>query len=411
MTEPTASASVNREGKRWLSLTIVAILGSMFILSGIYFWPSGNSAAVYAEARRALEDGEMEVVIHNLKILRDDVNYVRHCNLLEGGLLVKSGRFADSLYPLQQAAHEPTLELDACIFAGQAQYQLRRVGEARLLWTRALQLNPASPEVHRWLGVMHYDLGAMDHAIEHLERLSSLSPQDPRPHRLLGSIYLDFEKYTQAVEHYQISLRRDPEQRDRDQVLMGLAEAQARSSDHEGALKTLESCPPSVDRLALQAECKLGLGDKRGALDLTEQALTEQPAHMPSAKLRSTILLEEGRAEDAVALLEETIERYPYDHVLPYTLSLAYKRLGDDARAETAMEQSELLKKKWEEFSALNTDAIQQPSNADIRFQLGSLARDLGRADLEMSWYQAALAINPSHDKAAAALAELQRGE
>jgi tetratricopeptide (TPR) repeat protein len=42
--------------------------------------------------------------------------------------------------------------------------------------------------------------------------------------------------------------------------------------------------------------------------------------------------------------------------------------------------------------------------NADLRYQLGLLARQLGREDLAVSWFTAALAIDPTHTDAQSAL-------
>jgi len=60
-------------------------------------------------------------------------------------------------------------------------------------------------------------------------------------------------------------------------------------------------------------------------------------------------------------------------------------------------QQADTLKKLWTEFSELHAQAADQPDNADVRCQLGVLARQLDRPDLARSWFDAALAIQPNH--------------
>jgi tetratricopeptide (TPR) repeat protein len=256
------------------------------------------------------------------------------------------------------------------------------------------------------MGVLYYDLGAMDQALDHLERVSKLAPKDSRPDRLMGSIYTDFEKYQLATKHYQISLQRDPNQNGRAELLLELAESQTNSADFKSARETLALCAESASRDALRAECCYALGDLEQALDLTAQVLEKTPEHLSSALLRAKILLGQDRAPEAAELLRETAELHPKDYLVRYTLSQAYSKIGDETKARQTLADSETLKKVWKEFSRLNTEAINQPRNAEIRYQLGVIAQDLDRADLAESWLRAALALDPGHEQAAAALAK-----
>lgn len=391
---------------------LVAVLACAVIgLVVVRPWRSPSPETTFAKARKALAAGDLDAVAQALRILRDEADYVGHCRLLEGALLLRNGRFAESLYSLREAARQPTLELEALTLAGQAQYHLGRVGEAQQLWSQAIRLNPSAVDAHRWMGVLYYDLGAMDQALEHLEKVSKLAPEDSRPDRLMGSIYQDFERHQLAAKHYQTSLQRDPNQRDRAEVLLELAESQTKSADFKRALATLALCPDSVGRAALRAECYYALGDREQALELTSLVLEKTPEHLPSALLRAKILLGEDRASDAAALLEKTSQFHPKDYLLLYTLSQAYSKIGDETKARETLAESEKLKKVWQEFSRLNTEAIHQPRNAELRYQLGVLAQDLGRADLAESWIRAALALDPGHEKAAEALSKNEKDE
>ncbi len=61
-----------------------------------------------------------------------------------------------------------------------AAYKIGAVGNAKLHWEEALRANPECVAAHRWLGVLYYDLGAMDAAMLHLGSVSRLAPDDYR---------------------------------------------------------------------------------------------------------------------------------------------------------------------------------------------------------------------------------------
>ncbi|MCA9121225.1 MAG: tetratricopeptide repeat protein [Planctomycetaceae bacterium] len=363
----------------------------------------------FSRAQAALANGDVDTAMQALKVLRNERGYVGHCNLLEGAILLRNGDYVQSLYSLRTAAEEPVLEVEALILAGQAQYQLHRAGEAHELWRRALKLNPAAVEAHRWMGVLYYDLGAMDQAMEHLERVSKLAPQDYRPDRLMGLICKDYEKYQTAIDHYQESLNRNPNQPNRNVVLMELAESQVNATDFQGALTTLKSCQDSIERATLEAECLFATGDTEQASELTTQVLDKEPEHLSAVRLRARILLAGGKFNEAIELLRSAADSHPKDHQLWYLLSQACSKAGDETNAAKALQESETLKNAWLEFSRLNTEAIYQPLNSDLRYQLGVLALELSRPDLAEGWFRATLALAPDHEQAAKALRKIDK--
>ena len=74
-------------------------------------------------------------------------------------------------------------------------------------------------------------------------------------------------------------LKRDPNQADKETVLLELAECQVKLQQHQEALQTLRTCPSSAQSLWLQAECQRGLGDKAAAERLADQAIGRDPDH------------------------------------------------------------------------------------------------------------------------------------
>jgi tetratricopeptide (TPR) repeat protein len=409
MNNSDAAGTTPPRRKKWrvvglLLAVVFAVAGALLVWS----WRSHDPGRTFQQARADLRDGNLDRLPPAIASLEQFPSYRPHAHYLRGMLLLRQGRLIESLNEFSYSADHPELEADTLVSAGQALYQAGRIGEAHRFWTKALQSNPGSVNAHRWLGVLYYDLGAMDQAIVHLKEASHLAPDDPRPDRLLGLIYKDYERYSEAVPHYQESLRRSANQADQEQIRLELAESQVKLSAYQDALKSLEACPDSPRKLALEAECYFGLGDLERASQLTQSALEKSPILAEALLLQGRIHLAQGDAPAAIEVLSQGARMHPHDYAIHYNLSQAYSRAGDQANAATYAARAEALKKLWEEFADLHLQAISRPSDIDVRFRLGETASQLGRKDLAVNWYRAVLGLDPNHEAAAKALAQLQ---
>lgn len=382
-----------------LVIAIALLAGSM-----TDWWRPRTPSQIFRDARMALRDGDTEKVQLAIEQIDGVPEYAPHCHFLQACLLMRKGKLEEALDEFRYTSTHPELEVDTLVLGGEAMYKMGLAAEARQAWQRALALNPAKVDAHRWLGALYYDLGAMENALTHLKTASKLAPDDPRPDRLMGLIYKDYERYKEAVDRYKESLRRESDQPDQQQILLELAEAQVRIGDFADAQKTLARCAESPQAMALEAECFIAAGDKQRAARLVRRALASSPEELALVVVLGRILSESGETDDAITLLSEAAAKHPFDYSLHYNLSQAYSRGGNEEKAREVSAIAEDLKQRWEAFSSLHTQAIEQPFNADIRYELGVMAQQLDRADLAEDWFRAALAINPAHVKAKAAL-------
>ena len=65
------------------------------------------------------------------------------------------------------------------------------------------------------------------------------------------------------------------------------------------------------------------------------------------------------------------------------------------------------LRDQWQQFTQLHQQAIGEPTNAETRFQLGLLARELDKRELAVDWFAAAVGLDPQHAAARQALQEM----
>jgi tetratricopeptide (TPR) repeat protein len=333
-----------------------------------------------------------------------------HGQLLQGMALLLSGQLREAIERFGEAREHPETRIPAYTLSGEVLYKTQQFRDAERILTVALQLAPDSTDVRRWLAAIYHDIGAMDDAIQQLEIVARQDPSDPRPHRLMGLIHKDFEAYAQAADEYRESLRRDPAQPDRAQILLELSETLLKQQKHAEAIQTLGQAPVTAQTLALQAQCLHAQGDPDTARQRILEALERDPDNLDALQLAATLDLAADLPEAAVQRLEHAVQQHPKQWRVRYQLSQAYQRLGREPQAQTQLQAMKDLRKTWERFTELHRRAITEPGDVETRYQLGLIARELDEIDLARTWLTAALGMNPEHAGARKALQALDAG-
>lgn len=383
------------------------VLGAVVVLAacaGAVWWKSTGPEVGYQRGRKALISGDREVVTRESNRLLGLPEYEPQGALLKGLLLARVGKLDEAIPWLGKATEREELAVEASTVAAQCFYMTGRYLEAIDAAHAALEQDATCLDARRWLAAAYYDLGALSHAISELERISAEAPTDARADRLLGLIAKDGEQYLRAIGHYQESLRRDGQQPDRESILLELAESQVKSGKFADALVTLKDCRQSAASLTWEAECRSNLGETAAAHARFDEALELDPAYFPAKLAQGKLLLDSGKTEEAVGVLQAAIELQPQHSQAHFQLSQALRRLGKIDQADTELRRMGEIQAMEREFTDLHEEAAKKPDDADIRFRTGELARQLGKSKLAEVWFRAALAINPHHARARAAL-------
>jgi tetratricopeptide (TPR) repeat protein len=399
-----------RRGYRWLLMPGVVLLAALLGLGSYGYALRTAPRRHFQAALTAFARNDLDRVLTAHEALQGVDGYEPHRRLLAGMILLRSQRLLEAIVEFGFAREHSDTRALAYTLSGEALYKSKQFRDAQRILAAALQWDPQQTDAHRWLAALYYDVGAMNQALSHLAFVAQQAPGDPRPHRLTGLIHKDFEEYTKAINAYRESLKRGPSQPDKEAVLLELAECQSKLQQHKEALETLRTCPSSAQCLWLQAECRRALGDQAVAGRLVDEAIAREPSHLPALQLKGTLDLEAGNAAAAVDVLSKAVKAYPKEWRPRYTLAMAYKRLGDAKQAAEQLKTYEELRALRDRFTKLHTQAIQEPDNAERRYELGVVARQLDKPLLAISWFEAALALQPAHEKARASLQELTRG-
>lgn len=405
----------NWRGANWLTLLVIAGLLAGCQRATDVLSPEEH----FEQALTAIEQKDYSAIEVHLVALQDVPEFESHVHLLAGAL----GSQVGPMNPEQRdrATNELVLALEhddtrvpALVLIGMQRQDVQALEQA-------LKINKNYVPAHQWLSVFYYNRGAMQNAHDHLQRISELDPYDSRPPFLLGMINHDYRRFDLAEKNFEECLRRldvlvkTPNKlhlprMDRQEILVKLAAARIELREHAKAFKALEGALESRVVLCLRATALRALDrvdEARQYLDQGIKQFVDDPGrsieedlvYQEARRLKGTMLIEDKQFGEARAVLEILCKEYPFDAKSLYKLVQAYRGLGLEKEATEALKVYEPLRAKRERFSNLHIEAVSEPDNADTRYELGKLALELGEGKLAIAWFNAALSIDPQHEK------------
>lgn len=385
-------------------MLLVVLVVSMFVQQ------ISNPRYFVERGLAAIKTKDLVQVSRSASELDEHTAYRRHSDYFKAFVAIQNGELDRALRLALQARSHPDIELDASVLAGEAAYKMGATGNAKMLWEEVLLKDPDFVQAHQWLGAMFYDIGSMSDAIFHLQQVSKLVPDDPRPDRLMGLMNRDYERPEIAIPHYKESLRRSPNQSDASQLRLEWAECHIKLREYEPALEVLKDADESAFKDLLTARCWLNLGRLDESRSLAIKMLeTDHPKKTEALQLNAEIALADGDPSKAAEYLRKAAELDPFNHGVRSQLAQVLGRLGDSDGSQEQTKTADELQRKWQKFSDLQLDAINNQIDPTIRYQIGVLAKELGKPELAIVWFKAALAIEPNNRLAANALMETSK--
>jgi tetratricopeptide (TPR) repeat protein len=160
---------------------------------------------------------------------------------------------------------------------------------------RALELNPASPEVHYLAYLLLYATGRLDEAITGIRRALELDPLSPLCNNRLGALYIGTGEYDRAIDRLRFAIELDP------------------------------NYVFAHWHLALTYHYK-GLHDD--AISIVIKAIAKFGLHPYLMMCLCSCYISVGRITEARRILEELIERSRAAHVSPFVIGVIHLTLG-----------------------------------------------------------------------------------
>jgi tetratricopeptide (TPR) repeat protein len=386
-------------------LIVLASVGA----GGVCWWRCRPERHL-GEAERLLADGRSERAAAWLE-LPERVPATRdRARILRARIALAVGRPKEAVEPLQQVDPQGRWASEAAFWKGRTLYAVGNTPLA-IAWLRtALADRPADAETLRWLAAAAYDLGDRRTVLESLKALTGLDPGDARAWRTLALVTREEpdggepELYAARMA-YEKALALD---RDQPKIRVELAEVLLKLAQYEEADRELALCRgrvPESDRAHLLAQSAWARGDRDGCRAMVDAGLAATSGHPGLLAQRALIAQSEGRLAEALGDFDRAVAADPYNSRWLYMRSGALRSLGRRAEADRDGARAAELKGAVISMSSLCDQAADHPLDPAVRIRLGSLCKFLGKFELAVSWYRAALACDPRDPEARAALA------
>ena len=334
-----------------------------------------------------------------------------HTALLLGLRLAADGDFETALRSFKRATDNPETELPALVGAGRTLYVLQRYREAIAVLQKAVLLDTAHDEAHRFLASAYYDIGAMDDAQKVLDAIIRFAPDDFRAYRFQAMILHDFELYDEALIQWNAAIDRatlDPKflaycqlrkgeclirLRRYDEACVTLAEVRLDSTG--SAADGLPAADFAGQVFAARAEACLAIRRFDESSRFAAESLSLSPGNVAATLTAVRLAEEQQRNEEAILLLKTAIERHPREAQLFARMADILASIGQTEQANVARSRSAELMALQTRFADLHQQAIAHPDDVTVRLRLAETAESLGRAAIAGMWYQAASGLAP----------------
>lgn len=348
-------------------------------------------------ARATFNKVWLKLLNSNTQAVRDELpNLARYPSLREpvelltlGLNVVERKDIEESAAGLGRLASNPVLRPRALTLLAEALYEMGHYNAAERACHEVLAASPRNIIAHKRLQAIYFDLGAYEKMEFHALEVSKLDPTDYRPHRHLGFLSHEAENWDEAILAYKESLRRDPKQPTREEVLLELANCYVEVLKHQEALDTLKDAPPSAQKSFIEAKCLFATKKVSAAKKLLDESLESTPDHARTLLLRSDIALAEGDAAGARAFLERAVKEVPYDNSAHLKLGIVLLRLNESEAAKKEADRAKELLGLNLRLSELHSKASHREKDIGIRREMAALARQLGREEEALRWERA----------------------
>jgi len=217
---------------------------------------------------------------------------------------------------------------------------LFETGRYEKLTSLAREEDLKNPEAVYLLGAAYKQLGQ-----SLLERLAAAAPDSARAHQLLGDSFAAREQYDEAIAEYEKAARKRPND---PEILFSMGKAWYNKPDHPRAEQAYRRVL-ELNPLHAEAAYNLGLSlvsqsRHQQALAAFRQALELKPGWPRAHASLGRALAALGEDREAVKHLERGAAA-DSDGTVHYQLFQLYRKLGESAKAEAALNHSKALRR------------------------------------------------------------------
>ncbi|MFO1161963.1 MAG: tetratricopeptide repeat protein [Reyranellaceae bacterium] len=290
----------------------------------------------------------------------------------------RAGRLLEAERIYRQVIAEDARQPDALHLLGVIAYQVGRHDAAVDLIRRAIALRGDDPNYHAHLGVALRNLGRLDEALASYDRSIALRPNDAETHHNRGVALQAQGKPDDAVAAYDraLALRQDYVEawNNRGSTLSGQGKFDEALASFDRALAVKADNPDVLNNRGIAL---MGQGKPVEAVACYDRALALRPDYVDAHNNRGTALRVQGEFVEAIASYDRALAANPQFAVAHNNRGLALASQGRLDEALTSYDQAVALKLE----------------SAEVHRNRGDVRREQGRLAEALACYERALAI------------------
>lgn len=261
---------------------------------------------------------------------------------LESAIAAGEWDLAESVLYDASAANPRSFELHRAL--GIAHYQAGRVFLAAKELKRSDAIAPLDSPTRFLLASAYLTLGRSHWARPELERLIEAQPQESRYRYTRARVHYDQQRFQSGLEDIREAIRLNPESAEAHdllgQCLEGLGDFDGAIAAYERAIALHDGAGtaspwPGYHLGSLQHD----LGDLKGAEAALRSAVAADPAHALAYAELGLVLEKANRLAEAADALEAAARLSPSDATVQYALVGIYRELGQTERAAVSLER------------------------------------------------------------------------
>ena len=325
------------------------------------------------------------------------------------------------------------MTLDALRERATALYRAGQFAEAERVYVDVLRQNPADFDALHRLGVIAYQTGRHDRAVELIGRAVGLQDRSAAAHLSLGTALMALGRYAQALASYEAALALDPQQASALSLSAAALRALGRSEEALARARAALARRRTAAGYFQQGAALRDLGRFGEAVASFDQAIALEPNHVEAHSSRGIALGQLQRNTDALASFERAIALRPAAAELHNNLGNMLRRLRRLPEALASFDRAIALEpslamaynnralvlqalRRYQEAAASCEHALAlQPDYADAHNNLGVQQYELGQPAAALASWQRALKVQPRmdgiHGNLSNALRDLERPE
>lgn len=279
-----------------------------------------------------------------------------------------------------QASEGQTMTIDQAISLAVEHQNAGRLQEAENIYNQVLKAIPDHPIVTQLLGVLAYQVGKVELAVDYISKAIALKPDYAEAHYNLGKALKDLGRMDEAVASYFKALAFNPNDPDTHYNLANTLKDMERFEDAIVSYRNALSINPQF----AQAHSNLGivfkeLGKLNEAVECYNQALAILPDYAEAHSNLGLAQQDLGQQDEAIESYRKALSINPQFAEVHSNLGLA---LQDKGQVDEAMECY---------FRALEI----KPDHAQAHNNLGLAYQELGQMDQAAQKYNTAITFAP----------------